>query len=99
MWTKLSPSINPKLKTPRLENGVCKFHENWLQIDCEIVRNQRNSFALENVNLGIIPYSAGINFRRQNPSVESDVCRRQILTSKVDPRTVRVKLFIMAVDP
>ena len=25
--------------------------------------------------------------------------RRQILTSKVDPRTVRVKIFIMAVDP
>ena len=23
---------------------------------------------------------------------ESDVCRRQILTTKVDPRTVRVKL-------
>ena len=31
------------------------------------------------------PYSAGISFRRQNP------------TSKVDPRTVRVKMFIMAV--
>ena len=30
---------------------------------------------------------------------ESDVCKRQILTSKVDPGTVRVKIFIMAVDP
>ena len=30
---------------------------------------------------------------------ESDVCRRQILTYKIDPRTVRVKIFIMAVDP
>ena len=28
-----------------------------------------------------------------------DVCRRQILTIKIDPRTVRVKIFIMAVDP
>ena len=27
------------------------------------------------------------------------VCRRQILTTKVDPRTVRVKIFLMAVDP
>ena len=38
------------------------------------------------------PYNAGIDFRRQNlTSVdESDVCRRQILTSKVDPRAVRV---------
>ena len=35
--------------------------------------------------------SAGIDFR-------SDVCGRQILTSKVDPRTERVKIFIMAVD-
>ena len=33
------------------------------------------------------PYSAGINFRRQ------------ILTSKVDPHTVRVNIFLLAVDP
>ena len=33
------------------------------------------------------PYSAGID------------CGRQILTIKVYPRTVRVKLFLMAVDP
>ena len=33
------------------------------------------------------PYSAGIDFSRQN------------LTTKVDPRTVRIKIFIMAVDP
>ena len=26
------------------------------------------------------------------------VCRRQILTTKVYPRTVRVKIFLMAVD-
>ena len=32
-------------------------------------------------------------------SSESDVCRRQILTTKVDHRTVRVKIFLMAVDP
>ena len=33
------------------------------------------------------PYSAGIEF-----------CR-QILTTKVDPRTVRVEIFLIAVDP
>ena len=32
-------------------------------------------------------------------SSESDVCRRQILTTKVDPRTVRVQIFLLAVDP
>ena len=32
-------------------------------------------------------YSAGIEFRREN----LDVYRRQILMTKVDPRTVRVK--------
>ena len=30
---------------------------------------------------------------------ESDVYRRQILTSEIDPRAVRIKIFIMAVDP
>ena len=30
-------------------------------------------------------------------SSESDVCRRQILTTKVDPRTLRAKL--LAVNP
>ena len=44
------------------------------------------------------PYSAGIYFSRQNLT-ESDVYRRQILTTKVYPRSVRIKNFIMAVDP
>ena len=35
----------------------------------------------------------------RSSSAESDVCRRQILTCKVDPRTVTVILFLMAVDP
>ena len=30
---------------------------------------------------------------------ESDVYRRQILTYKDDPRTERIKIFTMAVDP
>ena len=34
-----------------------------------------------------VPYNAGSDFRRQ------------ILTSKVDPRTVRVKIFIRVADP
>ena len=33
------------------------------------------------------PFSAGIDFRRQN------------LKSKVDPRTERIRIFIIAVDP
>ena len=46
------------------------------------------------------PYSTGIDFKRQNLTIlTSKVCRRQILTSKVDPRTVRVNKFLMAVDP
>ena len=32
-------------------------------------------------------------------SSESDVCGRQILTIKVDPRTARVKVFLIAEDP
>ena len=30
---------------------------------------------------------------------ESDVCRRQILTTKVDSCTVRVEIFLKAVEP
>ena len=30
---------------------------------------------------------------------QSDVCRRQILTYKVDPLTEKIKTLIMAVDP
>ena len=30
---------------------------------------------------------------------ESDVCRRKILTSKVDPCIERLNIFIIAVDP
>ena len=29
---------------------------------------------------------------------KSDVCRRQILVFKVDPRTVRVQIFLIVVD-
>ena len=47
------------------------------------------------------PYSAGIDLQRGDrlPSSESDVSRRQILTTKVNPCTVRVKIFIIGVDP
>ena len=40
-------------------------------------------------------YNAGTDFSRQ--SSESGVCRRQILTTNVDPRTVRVKIFLVAI--
>ena len=32
-------------------------------------------------------------------TTESDVCRRQILTFKVNPRAERTKIFTMAVEP
>ena len=41
-------------------------------------------YSLENT---FNPYSSGIDFSRQ------------ILTTKVDPRAARVKMFVMAVDP
>ena len=41
------------------------------------------------------PFSAGERLYTS----ESDVCRRQILTYKDCPRTERIKLFLMAVDP
>ena len=40
--------------------------------------------------LNITSFSAG---------TESDVCRRQILTSEDGPRTERIEIFIMVIDP
>ena len=45
----------------------------------------------------IHPYRAGIDFSRQIlTSVDID---SEILTSRVDPRTVRVSILVMVADP
>ena len=51
------------------------------------------------------PYSAGIDFSRQNltsvaHSAGIDFSRQNLMSvaSKIDPRTVREKIFLMAVD-
>ena len=56
--------------------------------------------------MNINPYSAGIALSRQNlTSVDvrfwrlKSIPRRQILTTKVDPRAVREEIFIKAVYP
>ena len=46
-----------------------------------------------NSNRGLNPYSAGIDTIWRQYSSDS------VLTCKVDPRTVRVNIFIMAVEP
>ena len=51
------------------------------------ISDKRINFSDILFSLNIFPYRAGIDFRRQ------------ILTSKVDLRTVRVKIFLIAVDP
>ena len=45
--------------------------------------------------------SNGLNLTSRVSTLDVRICRRQILTSKVDPRTVRVglQILIMAVDP
>ena len=47
------------------------------------------------------PSGLELPFQRGDPlyTSESDVCRPQILTYKVDPRAERIEIFIMAVDP
>ena len=56
-------------------------------LDVKIWRPQMSDCDAERVRAERLnPYSAGIDFSR-------------ILTTKVDPRTVRVKIFIIAVDP
>ena len=58
----------------------------------------------EQAENAFIPYSAGIDFRRQNlTSVHVNNKNynntRHIMTSNVDPRTADVNIFIMTVDP
>ena len=48
------------------------------------------------VILTLDPYSAGIDFSRQNMT-STDVRFWRLF--KVDPRTVRVKIFLMVIDP
>ena len=48
--------------------------------------NEENVLQDKGLHLGVYSYSVGIDFRRQNLS-----SKRQILTTKVDPRAVRVK--------
>ena len=57
-------------------------HEKSCRLYNEEMRKNRE-LCLEHLN----PYSAEVDFRRQN------------LTSKVDPRAVILHIFIMAVDP
>ena len=42
-------------------------------------------------------FGAGINFRQNLNLSESDIYRRQILKSKVDPRAVRGKYLIIII--
>ena len=44
--------------------------------------------------VGSSPFQCGDRFYTS----DSDVYRRQVLTSKVNPRTEKVKIFTMAVD-
>ena len=57
-----------------------------LAIPASIDKKKSKQFSNTRVN----PYSAGIDFSRQNLTSSS---------SKVDPGTVSVKIFILAVDP
>ena len=49
----------------------------------------------QGITKAVNPYSAEIDFTTS----ESDLCRRQILMSKVDTHTERIKIFTMAIDP
>ena len=53
---------------------------------------QYDALCYGKIDLHTMPYFA------INPFSAGTVFRRQYLTSQVDPRTERVKLFIMAVD-
>ena len=63
-----------------------KHDYNWVK---------KEAFLTDVYNDEFYSYSVRIDFSRQNLT-----SRRQILTTKVDPRTViKVVIFLMAVDP
>ena len=56
----------------------------------------KNPFIFINLFQHFQTYSVGIDFIRQNlASVDVRFCRR----TKVDPLTVKVRIFLMTVDP
>ena len=54
---------------------------------------ERNTRVLDNKL-----YSAGTDLSRQTLTSKDVSFRRQILTSKVDPHTARIKIVVMTVD-
>ena len=63
-----------------------------------VISNWKNIFGLHELYSNISALYKVLSLQRgyRLEMSESDVCRRQILTSKDDPRTVRVKKFLMA---
>ena len=65
-----------------------------------------HSVILKNYNKSL-PFNNALNMLKiyefrddsKKKTSTSNVCRRIILTTKVDPRTVREEIFLMAVDP
>ena len=98
----------------RTNSRIQESHENYCYIIIALLEKNENSWILNFVKrrkignsrkfkhakmtgstvygsscIRVNPHSAGINFIRQN----------LILTSKVDSRALRIKIFIMALDP
>ena len=63
------------------------------------IDKENNCFSLENcievIQKDVLRIIQPLQRGNRLPTSESDVCRRQILTSKVDPHTVRVKIIVM----
>ena len=78
-----------------------KFHENVV-LKPPVSRKLSHYPEMQNekwysdASSGFNPYSAGVDFSRHNMTSS---CRRQILTTKVDARTVTVNLFTTVADP
>ena len=83
-------SIDPIFNTSRancFDNALGSFYN---QRNISLIPEGRYSLMIARLTASLTlnnPYSAGIDFRRE------------ILTSSIDPRTVRVKILILAVDP
>ena len=58
------------------------------------IKIENENFKISMILSTLIPYSARTDFSQNLTSVDG-----QILTTKVGPGAVRVKIFIMAVDP
>ena len=96
VWRTVSSQSSHHLQGVLLAQFSLCVHEGGLKPDSLSFNHTHNFTWVKGTHICFIaPLQPGDRLK----SSESDVCRRHILTTKVDPRAVRYKIFLLTVDP